>query len=697
MRTASKKVKKKKNPAVVLLVLLLIAALITGAYYWVILFQPKSRGVVEPRFAAIPTDLTDNNLIGNIPENLLAGGFMASQDGWFYFANFKDGASLYMCRENGENMVKLTDFAVAGINVIADSIVFTSLEKCIAVRPDGVYTISFGDVRDLLRDIVFAQRVSYGGRLYSINGLRSGGSPELYVIDGEHIYFSPSLTRNGLFAIRESPLQEAEIHQISAGGDFPAPVPMSFEAYETYAGQDAGLRFREAAPESYEPYDGGISVVTEKMSALASFVAADGEVIVRHDVNGSQMLAEIRSTDAAKTSRILRVDLDSMQPTGEITGARSLHKTDSGYIFQHSDNFIYELLENGDIKPISIIPVLDFGMGQDQRLIAATGYGQYMVISKKQLYNPVFVLVSNIFPFFDVKRQNGWYNYINPEQSLTLTPPPPGFFLANGSYYRLFPDGTWLRGVTEAEWLNTTTSQAPIGSRDNFKPCAVFNAPWSRPGAEDYFDDFDDEIAPFSGEAADAAASPETSLDAAVMLLVGNRRIEEKYSPESVARLREFYGGDLNIDKAAEMGADKAAEAFELQFGAKPDTTELAEVLKDWVRNARYMPHDARISGNTADVPLTVTNVVDGQALTLALESEIKNGLARNPLMLLSSKDRQAEWAMGIFMEIAKNPAQYNAGNGNIHLSVRMKQAPGVGWVLEDPGELAGFLQRQIG
>ena len=722
MQSATKKSreKRKRNPAVVLLILLIIAALTAGVYFGVFLFKLRRSGIIEPRFGGIPTDATGNNLVGNIPENLAAGGFMASQDGWFYFANFADGASLYMCRDNGENMVRLTGFPVANINVIADSVVFTSLEKCVASRPDGVDNIAFDDVRDLLRDIAYAEHAVYGGRLYAINGLRSGGRPELTVIDGEHVYFSPVLTRNGLYAIREGSSPDSEIHAVSAGKTAfaLAPVPLSaaseakafaedffddevlqpLEELEKYAGHGAEPKFREAPPASYEIYGGGGSIVTEKMSALANPVARDDEIIVRQYVYGSAMLAELRGTGGgARPSRILRIDLDSMQPTGEITGGKYLYKSDNGYIFQNSDGFVYELRENGDIKPVSAIPVLDLSMTQDGRIIASVASGQYMLMSREQLYNPIFVLIGKSVPFFDVKLQNGWYNYINPEGRLLFEPPPPGFFLANGRYYRLFPDGTWLHGNAETGWLNRAPSLSAVAGQDDFSPSAVYDAPWFRPGGENDTDE-SGEIGPFSADGQlDATESPETSLDAAIMLLVGDSFAGVQYSAESIAKLRAYYGDNLELSKAADMGAEKVAEVFAAQFGAEPDKTGLADVLKDWITKARYRAHDARITGDTAEVTLTVTNTVNAQALTSALQSEISRNLARNPLIMISPKERQAQWAMEIFMQIAKNPEQYNAGNAAIATSVKMKQIPGIGWVLENPDELTGFFNHQIG
>jgi hypothetical protein len=124
---------------------------------------------------------------GSAPENLIAGGFAARQPGWTFYANPGDKFCLYVLEDGADIPVKLTDFAVANINILGDRLVFTDMTAA-AVRTDSGDTWHFRDdaadspkAADLIR-LSAEGTAAFGGSLYEADAsslFREGAEPRV--------------------------------------------------------------------------------------------------------------------------------------------------------------------------------------------------------------------------------------------------------------------------------------------------------------------------------------------------------------------------------------------------------------------------------------------------------------------------------------------------------------------------------------
>ncbi len=167
---------------------------------------PFSSGAETIAAGYIPTDAQGNNLIGNLPYNLHNGGLMAMQGDDVFYANPVDNGNLY-CADRGGSVTKLTDFAVANLNVRGNVLIFTDLAACsYSENPENGNTVylSASTHMELWEATGEDVHIQYGGNLHIISGIRdfcAGELPldELVVaeLDSGYYYQSPVLTETG--------------------------------------------------------------------------------------------------------------------------------------------------------------------------------------------------------------------------------------------------------------------------------------------------------------------------------------------------------------------------------------------------------------------------------------------------------------------------------------------------------------------
>lgn len=673
-KTARKK--KRRLPVVIFIILLLLAAL--GAAFWYFVFYPKPQINDLSGYSDMPVDLSGNNLIGNLPENLQNGGFIAGQNGWIYYADFAYDGALYMCKPNEVSPVKLTDFPVANINILGDVLVFTGLEKCLAARLDGVVE---SDPSETSRSAVQgAEHVWYGGKLYAIYGLNSGSEMKLSVINRGTTYFSPYLNKDGLFAFSTLPEVPGESNDES-GED---------------AGEDSGLT---PVNVSLEPESDGTNVpdtlvtgqsaISNLLTGVTMPVGKPDEQIVKYFVHGSVIYTELSGPDGG---RILRIDAKTLTPLDSVSG-RMLYPFESGFVFQNTaDGFVYEISPDGQaITPVSAVPVLSMEMTPSGKIIATVNNGFKLVISKELQDTGLPGRALNFWQ--NVTMQNGWYNYFRPLANRVPVSHPYGTYKANGECY--YPDNgsNWHNADNPAGDLAMAepSSESTVAPEARFRPATSFTPDWWVAGGDinaavDASDDADDDdwASQFEQSASDDAHN---ALDAAALLLLKDSSLDSKYSLESVEALRSYYGDSM--DMAISAAADELSRAFEAQLGTTPDKQEITEVVMLWLRTAKYRAAGAQIEGDTAQTTLTTSDVVDLTMLASAAETEGTKRVAEKPTLLFMKKEDQTLWAIGLLTEIVKEPKKYKIVNSaSVDNIVTMHEEPGVGWVVDDLGVL---------
>lgn len=612
---------KKRRFRFVRFMLFLPLLLLAGA---AVLFMPKKPAML-PEFSPMPMDTAGYNLIGNLPENLESGGFMAGQNGWIYYSNFADGGKLYMCRENGADMVKITDFPVCNINVLRTSLVFTALERS-AFNVFGHHFFSTGTDSEEIHDIDrFSQELNnyylndsviFGGKLYAVYGINSPSNPRFCVIDPNVTYFSPYLDRDGLYA-----------------------------AYAEGMRNGLANKF----------YNAKVTVTREK------------EYIVKNFSHGSTIYAYL-SNESDKKSRIVRIDAKTLLPLDYINGD-SLYRVGSGFVFHGEDGYIYEITpSNGEIKPISAVPADNVRMNPFGEIIADTDSGA-VIISKEQRYNGIAQALLSRRKSKPITMQNGWYSYYNAVSQYKGA--NAIYFKANDNYYSISDSG-W-----SADWLNVRLDSEPLVSLDGLIAEDAFTPPWID------FSEGSEPINPASGEdfgserparlstdnRADAAADAQNALDAAILLLSGDESAADKYTGESVEKLRNHYGD--GFEAALDEAADKLSANLSSRLEIDITPQEARDILIVWLKNASYEIGGVKtaLNGEEAGVALTVKNPVDLNLLYSALGTGDAAGFSH--------------------MEILLEPSRYGfISSLSEDVQVYMSMAYTDCWIAESPGKL---------
>lgn len=640
---------KKAVFRVVLALMILLLLLAAGAGY---IFIPK-KAAEFPEFSPMPMDTAGFNLIGNLPENLEAGGFMAGQSGWIYYTNFADGGALYMCRENGDDMAKVTDFPVCNINVLGTSLVFTSFEWDYHLDGGSLGYNSEVDTANFSNEWLFSpgyyasSRTFLGGRLYAVNGINSRGKPVFIEIDPkpDSPYFSPVLDRDGL--------------------------------YVTYS-------------------DVPQCVLVNKFNNTAIAIPRVKEYLERRYSSGDTIYIELfKEYGENANRRIMRIDAKTLSPIDYIKG-RSLRRSGNGFCFLAEDGFIYEMIpSSGEIKLISSMPVNDFEMnqfGEISTYLPQTDYIEPITISKEQRYRGIAQTLMSRRESKPITLQNGWYNYFNDD---TRHNDRITYFKANDKYYGLDSSG-W-----SAPWLNIKLDSKPLVSVDDMNIEETYTPDWL-----DYAEDAEP-IDPASTEdfgsekptraepdgRVDAANDAQNALDAAILFLLGDESIVDKYTAESVEKLRNRYGGAFN----AVVGdtADEISDLIATGIGVRVNPQEMREILPHWLKSAMCKVDSARIasSGDEADVTLTVMGAVDLNKLYSVAESEFSSSVDENSEAPQMSAQELAAWKVDMLVEIMKNPEQYGfIDNDRTSSQIRMVYSDC--WITENPSALVHVLIR---
>ena len=230
-QSAAVKTKHSKKPLLIVIALLLVVSIVGGSA--AVLWQPVIAPLIFGRSdtGAIPTDLLGQNQQGNTTQNAFYGGLVSYQNGWIFFSDVEAGGVLCATPQGGNaaDTLVLTDFPVANINVVGDTIAFTGVEGSYYVRAaeDGATQLlqlpeDARNVTGYLELMTDKDRIVWGGSLYMATGLqeylKSGGKKPLSIArqntpDGGYCYGIN--LKNNKIEIQEAKLQTQDIAQTS--------------------------------------------------------------------------------------------------------------------------------------------------------------------------------------------------------------------------------------------------------------------------------------------------------------------------------------------------------------------------------------------------------------------------------------------------------------------------------------------------
>ncbi len=155
-------------------------------------FAAVSEYIGEPN--TITSDTSGNNLVGNTPEQRILGGFYAEQGKWLFYADAENGGILCAITSGMKEGIALTDFAVANLNVMGDTLVFTDISATVGRG----YRLEKNKPENLA--------VAYGGKLYAADGvlnlMKGGKLGSIKNLGGSgQVFYNVSLTQSGIYAL----------------------------------------------------------------------------------------------------------------------------------------------------------------------------------------------------------------------------------------------------------------------------------------------------------------------------------------------------------------------------------------------------------------------------------------------------------------------------------------------------------------
>jgi hypothetical protein len=152
------------------------------------------------------------NNYGNSSENIINGGEIAYQDGWYYYNN---GKGIYKSKEDGTERTQLTQEDGKSLNVIDEWIYFSTDDGIRKIKTDGTeYTFMspIGDELIIIEDWIYFFHIDDG--LYKMKTdsteqqkLLNGWAPTQINVDKNYIYYTfngyDSDDENGIYRINK--------------------------------------------------------------------------------------------------------------------------------------------------------------------------------------------------------------------------------------------------------------------------------------------------------------------------------------------------------------------------------------------------------------------------------------------------------------------------------------------------------------
>jgi len=134
-----------------------------------------SGGVSDYIIPLIRKGIQDLKVFGNTSGNINTGGLAASNDGWIYYQNAKQGGKLYRIKADGTGSTEVCSDTPLYINVLQDWVYYTNLSdssKIYKIKTDGTCRTKLNDDESLNTTVIdnwiYYTNNSDSGRLYKI-------------------------------------------------------------------------------------------------------------------------------------------------------------------------------------------------------------------------------------------------------------------------------------------------------------------------------------------------------------------------------------------------------------------------------------------------------------------------------------------------------------------------------------------------
>ena len=324
---------------------------VAAALALLLIFPAPARAAETESFTApvfdMPTDAGGDNLRGNLPEQTALGGYYAVQGDWLFYADAQRGGALSASNADGSRQYPLTEFPVANLNVMGDTLVFTDISSTIA------QSYAF-DTR------YESPRLSPGGKLYRMQGvwgLTSGRVPEkVEQIGGNRAFYRVSMNEGGIFALCGA--------ADSSGTDW------------TY-------------------------VRVEDGSVTPILAAGGGEVLVNMVDKGDVLYFETDNSDG--WGNIVRYSPAENRIIDAVPGRELSCYGERIFFISNTNQYLYELLDGQDYPtPVSCCTVRTYALLDNGDIDALAGNGQTKLLIS---------LYGGYKGYIGPYKVGEWYNY----------------------------------------------------------------------------------------------------------------------------------------------------------------------------------------------------------------------------------------------------------------------------------------------
>ncbi len=325
----------------------------------------------NPEWYATTADTGGNNLVGNSAFLRQEGGLLAAQGNTVFFANPQDAQRLYMADKNGESLRKLTDFAVANINVAGNRLVFTDMSDSLIFRTTdqgaGIAHIAADSLDDIAALLLPNDDVRLGGRMYIVDGvlaLMGGDDSQLTVTrqGGETYSVYQPLLAYGQVYCHVVAYDDAAAAIVPQTGSTAAMLPLAA------ALSAAKPRINHELPLYYDTNDDQVMLrVGDEpvfLTESGQYGGSKGSVVV-----GNMLLMTVTNLEDGQHNLINCYDLENGQLKQSIPGAQ-LRYYQGAAIIQNPDNrFLYAYIAGAEeLVPVSTEPVNYFGINSNGEL-----------------------------------------------------------------------------------------------------------------------------------------------------------------------------------------------------------------------------------------------------------------------------------------------------------------------------------------
>ncbi len=694
-------------------------------------FAPEA-GTIAAGF--IPTDAQGNNLIGNLPQNLYNGGLVAMQGDDIFYVNVEDGGSLYCADRNG-TVSKLTDFAVANLNVSGNRLVFTDLAACSYIPdPTGseIITLSADTHTELWDEAGEDVHITFGGNLYVVSGILDFCAGALSIeelvinrLDDGAYYQCPAITESGdLIAVMLTASDNSITPAVSPPLDFAASL-------KPLVATPVGMRLTpRSTASSRADYSGNYVTVTSgrdgmrRTVTLAEAAPRTSRFIQKAITAGAGTWVE---TGGYGTPNVLTlIDNQTGRPVSTIEG--SSMQTDGDNLFFRNDGVIFKLDAN-TLKvqqvtstrcdgPFTILPNGEirykiYDADRDE-LVTMTAIPQskgekpyHSHIGEGKLDWELSRLGANFggsFYYYDRRLGSGYYRQDSNGNDVFMEDWVAPDFTAGPNAPRLLPPDAF--GNIFAESGEPVPPPSPGADGDEHDEDIIDkanNLPYGIP--------LEDEAAPSRPEssrpqssrpASGVNLSPDQCLDLLIAIFQGgdysDSRISGVLSQADFNTLLQAY----NVSSASDLlntGTDLTQYGQEVlgQFG-KVDQKNVERMLKamfDLMKHFRYTVSDVNISGSKATVTINVTQqcefVVD--TVMMIITEKIQNYPGGQAGFVAMGEQAAMDWLFETFIQIIEDPVSYNLiSSTSKTVTFQMERKASGLWVVSDTKAIASAM-----